>query len=115
MKQQKRKVGLFVAGITFLCMTIGVFASSLKTNLSNFKTSASGAKSVVDVTSTSITLSNNYSVAATTSGFTDGNLFSLANDGYIRNTEPIRGITSIYVTYGTGSGYAKIVPCYYDY
>ena len=88
-------------------------------NVSNitfsFVKSVLETKTITDVTSTSMTLSNHYSVSAESSGFTDGSLFSLSKDGYIRNTEPIRGIESITLTYGAGSGYAKIVPCYYDY
>ena len=96
-------------------MAFSIFSFLGLKKMDTLYTGASNEKSVTDVTSTSITLSNNYSLSAKTSGFTDGSLFTLASKGYIRNTEPIRGITSIEVTYGAGSAYAKIVPCFYDY
>lgn len=75
---------------------------------------ASNEKSVTDVTDTSITLSNNYSLSAKSEGLTKGSLFSLSENGYIKNTEPIRGITSITVE-SSNSSKLRIIPCYYDY
>ncbi len=113
---KKRDKTLILLGglpLAFAAMAM-ILGNSLNSNFV-FRTRANNSHAVVDVTSTSISLDNNYSVSAVTSGFTDGSLFSLSSAGYIRNVDPIRGITSIEVTYGTGSPWAKIVPCYYDY
>ncbi len=112
-----KKSGLF----TYVLLTLGVATTMslafISPNVSSnyLRSRASNAKSVVSISSSSLTMSNNYSVATETSGFTSGSLFSLSPEGYIKNTEPIRGITSIELVYGEGSPWAKIVPCYKDF
>ena len=109
--------------IALSCLvTSAVLASSLAMVLSSSSKiipshtkAVNEVKTVTNVTSSSLTMSNHYSVEIESSGYTSGGLFSLSSLGYIRNSEPIRGITEITLTYGTGSGWAKIVPCYYDY
>ncbi len=105
---------IFFSGLVTFAMAFSLFAFLGLKKTETLYSGASNEKSVTDVTSTSITLSNNYSLSAKSEGLTDGSLFSLSENGYIRNTEPIRGITSITVTYSSSSK-AKIVPCYYDY
>ena len=110
---RRRILGL-TSIVSIFTLAISVFiTSAFSAPLA--KTNASNAKTVTDVTSISLTMSNDVTIAASSFNFTDGNLFSLSNGGYFRTEEPIRGITSIEIGYAEGSGWAKIVPIYYDF
>lgn len=110
-----------VAGITTVAFS--AFAiSSLSNNKNEYiKNVASDTitLNVTSMTSTSLTLSNGYTVPIVSNGFTDGdesNLCSMTAGGYFRTsdlTNHIRGIHSISVT--TAGCYVQIVRCVYDY
>lgn len=110
-----------VAGIT--AVAFSAFAISSLSNSKNeyIKNVASDTitLNVTSMTSTSLTLSNGYTVPIVSDGFTDGdasNLCSISAGGYFRLSDfedHIRGIHNISVT--TTGCYVQIVRCVYDY
>ena len=76
---------------------------------------------VIGATASSLTLDNTYVIDASSHGFVSDGLLSLAaaetdsDPSYFRLDAPIRGITQIDIAYGTGSAWADLVPCFYDY
>ena len=116
MNRNSRFLFTIVATFSMLISLVVVFANNnIENKTFNFLSGDPYTRAVNDVTSSSLLLNNDYQVSLESSGFTDGSLFTLSSKGYIRNTEPIRGITSISLTYEDGSDQVKIVPCYYDY
>ena len=108
-----------IGAITIGTLTLGALSAfsiaNLKTNsfMKNIAADAS-THAVTALTSSSLTLDNGYSVGVSTDGFTAGSLCTLSNDGYIQNTDPIHGITSISVTTDS-SGWVKIMAGWQQY
>lgn len=116
MKKKNIIINSLIAGAASLVIATAIITSTGGVQMNNLiKGNATNARSVIDVTSDSLTLDNSYIVSCESSGFTDGSLFSLSQGGYFQNVVEIRGITSISIDYAAGSNWAKIVPCYYDY
>ena len=72
-----KKKSLLLMAVPLLFLLISIPLMNVSNLTFSFVKSVLETKTVTDVTSTSISLSNHYSVSAETSGFTDGSLFSL--------------------------------------
>ena len=113
---KNKKLALLISGVTLLTLSI-VCATNINFSFDkgNNKTNADNTRGVTSVNASSLRLDNGYSASITSDGYVNEDLFALDGYGYIQNSQPIRGITAINVSYQGSSPWAKIVPCYYDY